>query len=102
MKTHEEYLIELTNYSEEVIRSSTIQSSEKKGTLGGLKSFLENYQSGIERVSGKISEKANNLLQESKSSSEIDSDKLKVDLTELANELAEKFIIKTNKRFKQG
>jgi signal-transduction protein with cAMP-binding, CBS, and nucleotidyltransferase domain len=102
MKTHEEYLQELEKYCETIISSSKVQSSGKKGTLGGLQSYLENYTEEIKNVSDKISEKASELLNEGRKDENINNDKLKEGLTKIANEMAQKFINKTNREFKNG
>ncbi len=102
MKTHEEYLQELQTYCKELISSSKVRSTGNKGTLGGLQSFFENYSIEIKKVSDKISEKATELLKKGSNDENIDSEKLKDDLTNLAREMAQKFVNKTNKEFKNG
>lgn len=102
MKTHQEYLQELETYCESIISSSNVQSSGKKGTLGGLQSYLENYTDEIKSVSDKISGKATELLNRGIKDENIDNDNLKKDLTDKARESVQKLVNKINKEFKNG
>ena len=102
MKSHEEYLQELETYSKGIISSTKVRSTRTKGTLWGLQSFLESYETEIKNVSDKVSRKASDLLNESKTDTQIDSSKMKEDLTKTANDLVTEFINRTNKEFKNG
>ena len=102
MKTHEQYLQELETYFETVISSSKVQSSCKKGTLGDLQSYLENYTEEIKKGSDKIFEKATELLNKGLRDENIDGDKLKEDLTDKTREMDQKLVNKINREFKNG